>query len=223
MFNSSKNQIPQLNFRIRSLLKEGIDDSETEAQYRDFVRESYRIKNRNLWAFFGGKFFDGGQIRTFQVNSANQSVTMQLGCPNILHYSRKNHDYEYVHVWLDCVFMDVVFFLLDNQNAILSDTHEEDNTEAAADQLKFDFETIENGGHNLVYARSEVDTLTKELYSLHNHFDQEFHSLLIQTQPDDRMVGIVFRDIRIEGQDADAFEFMCENSWYHVPLYKNEF
>lgn len=223
MFNATANQIPQLKFRIRQPLKHGVDDGESETRYRNYVRSAYRIKDRNLWAFFGGKFFDGGHIQSFHVNSGNQSITMRIGCPNILHYSRKNHDYEYVHIWLDCVFLDVVFFLLDNQNGILPADDGEKLDPGTEDQMKFDFETIENGGAPLLFARSEVNTMTREIDSLQKHFDQDFHSLLIQTQPDDRMVCIVFRDIKVEGQDADAFDFMCENSWYHVPLYRNEF
>lgn len=175
--------------------KSGNFEAQEEAYY-DHLSKYDMKSHRDLWRYFYYDFFHDGVIEEIILKKGTSELIFKLNCPNI---KRKGgNDFEYINVDFECIFKDVVYLNLDNN----------------------DSEYFQEG--NLTFLYSEINTLNDLMKLKKKDLKEDFQSLVIELLGNQSsfFIEIIFEDIFVKAVENTAYQLMLSSDKFEVPMFK---
>jgi len=178
-------------FKIRSVdSEEGFLSA--EEKYKQHLEQYDKSNNSDLWDFFANDVFHDGEMEDFRFSDDFHELSFRIACPN--YQIKEKGKWKYVApVWFKCSFSDVYYFNL------------------AVERVNRMNDPLSLKERNVIYLYSEINTLFDEIKKAEKEYKEEFRSLIIQTNPSERYISMVFTNLSVLPEEPLAYQLAKES------------
>ena len=189
-----------LAFHRRPLDPDAPDFFERSTAYFDSIDSFDHEEQSDLYRYFGWDPFHDGPIERLRLSNDAQSLSFRVMHP----YIRHQRD-ESTYAWFRCVFRGVSWF---HMTAERVDRY--NDPLAAAGQRPVE---------GIEFNVSEINTLEEQIARARRLWRRPAYSLVIDTFPSHRRLGIVFQHVSVEPLEPVAWELMVRSGEWDTLLY----
>lgn len=192
-----------LTFRRRPLDDEAADYRARCAAYWDFLDGFDHAEQPDLYRYFGWDPFHDGPIERLRFSPDARTVAFRVMYPCLRHHSGAS-----TYAWFRCAFRGVSWFHL------AADRTDRLNDPLGPAPARY------GRGQPVEFDVAEINTLEEEIARARRRWRRPAYSLLINTFPGDRLIGLVFQQVTVTPVESAAWALMVQSGEWDIHLYE---